>query len=216
MKSKPVYFSIVYLLVFSFLFILSGCFSINSLSMPPKQATNISPSEGIIVGSFKINNRAKWFIGVKGPYQEKGKDVLGKIIYKPIDVSPFALGTKKSLKEVPFVAKLQAGTYLFKKVARNFGGGLETFDVNYKFEVIPQKTIYIGQLNAVLKRPTTIWQQTLIHQDHNEIVLGTGSFTINIVNNFNNTIKALSESYNIKEEDVTIKLIQPKNASLLQ
>lgn len=122
-------------LILLFILLLFGCAT--SMHMPLQDMQQLTPKEGIIVGSVLI----------KG-----GKDIIGRkrweLLAKDVDLflsKNYSVKADRGGEEKIFVAKMPVGNYHFFEI---YQPGFSTFRIktNIHFKVQPEKTVYIGRL----------------------------------------------------------------------
>lgn len=157
---------------------LAGCAtSMQDMKLSQDELDELSPKEGIVVGSLLIRG---------------GKDFLGrtkfKLIAKNIDKSGIFTRPKLSLQahrngdEEIFVSKLPAGSYRFLSF---YQPGFSTFawKINIKFQVQPGKKVYVGRLifDFPKDETITIWSQIRIMiEDAKDVTLSDANSKYNI------------------------------------
>jgi hypothetical protein len=126
--------------------LFSGCTT--SMRMSPDELKELSPNEGIVIGSVQIKGgqdligRTKWEI-IAEEIRVTSSSFLSSVFPSPN--LGFGVQAHRDGDEEFFVTKLPAGNYRFWTLHQP-GFSTATATINIKFRVEPGKTTYIGRL----------------------------------------------------------------------
>lgn len=183
--------------------LLTGCYA--HLNMSPRQVSRVKNDEGVVLGSFKFSDNKGWNIETKGPYEYNAE----KNQYIPAKGFQAILFRTKG-HETPYVCRLPAGHYLIYNIYCQGMVGKRRVPSGYMFEVLPQQTVYVGQLNFDLVKVKPSLARQSLRRDIDRfgtVTLNTGIVYADTVNKFDDFFDLVSDDYKINKEDVVVKLL---------